>query len=372
VTVNLAAMGLQKSDVCHAELSNDGGSTWSPVLTVGDGDDSGTFQSGTVSPPGASDNANLRLRIRMTGKGKGDKCWGDEIVVRGVPMGNSLNTAMAQTASLQSAAGNSGKARAIVSGSAGIETGYGSRGFDPGFDHLFGDGQVARAALTYDGLVNGRSHGARVPWSTFAVPAGAAIPAHLFEGRLTLLEPKSASGLGLPAFDFEFVQVGNHLFPLGRAPAADPPVEWRYVLDTGRVWSERGDAGFSRAAIPFKLVQQTEACTQEGMLTFLFDGTGATSHAYYQLDGHCADVSVADRGIMGARYLPAALGNEALGIESVMACAAETWLPLFIGRGGISLMLTSEDTAHYVLRDGEATFLLDAARSAEAMESFCD
>jgi hypothetical protein len=62
----------------------------------------------------------------------------------------------------------------------------------------------------------------------------------------------------------------------------------------------------------------------------------------------------------------------ALGIEAVLACAADNWLPLVQGRGGFSLVLLPDNTVHYELRDGDTVMLLDAAQQSAAMGSLCE
>jgi hypothetical protein len=85
--MHLAATSLKKQDTCFAEVSINGGDSWISVVDIGKGDDSGAFFSGTVSPAGADDTLDLQLRFRMTGKGKGGYCYGDEVIVSGTPIG---------------------------------------------------------------------------------------------------------------------------------------------------------------------------------------------------------------------------------------------------------------------------------------------
>ncbi len=89
VTMNLAATSLESADDCYAEVSTNGGSSWTVVVEVHNGNDNGTFFSNTVSPAGADDNANLQVRFRATGANAGDYCWGDEITVSGTPGGGN-------------------------------------------------------------------------------------------------------------------------------------------------------------------------------------------------------------------------------------------------------------------------------------------
>ena len=85
VQMKLAATSLKKNHGCYGEISTDGGDSWVSVVKLRRGDDSGEFHSGTVSPSNASDNPDLQIRFRLTGKGKGGYCYGDGIVVRGTP-----------------------------------------------------------------------------------------------------------------------------------------------------------------------------------------------------------------------------------------------------------------------------------------------
>jgi hypothetical protein len=83
VTMHLAATSLEQGDDCFAEVSTNGGNSWTSVVEVHDGNDDGTFFSNTVFPEGADNNPNLKLRFRSTGKHKPDYCWGDEVTVMG-------------------------------------------------------------------------------------------------------------------------------------------------------------------------------------------------------------------------------------------------------------------------------------------------
>lgn len=87
VSMNLAATSLENGDDCYAEMSTNGGSSWTSVVEVHNGNDNGTFYSGTVTDAAADDNANLQLRFRSTGAHNGDYCWGDNVSVTGTAGG---------------------------------------------------------------------------------------------------------------------------------------------------------------------------------------------------------------------------------------------------------------------------------------------
>jgi hypothetical protein len=87
VTMHLAATSLGSGDACFAEVSTDGGDSWMPVVTLQNGQSSGAFYSGTVFPPGADDNLDVKLRFRASGKGNRGYCYGDEVYVMGTLAG---------------------------------------------------------------------------------------------------------------------------------------------------------------------------------------------------------------------------------------------------------------------------------------------
>lgn len=83
ISMSLAATSLENNDDCYAEFSTDGGSNWSIVTQVSNGQDNGTFYSGSASPASAEDNANLVARFRGTGGTTGDYCYGDNVLLSG-------------------------------------------------------------------------------------------------------------------------------------------------------------------------------------------------------------------------------------------------------------------------------------------------
>jgi hypothetical protein len=83
ISLRMAANSLESSDTCLAEYSTNGGGSWTTLLQLDSGDASGVFATGSAAPAAASNNPNLRLRFRMSGKGKNDDCHGDEIRVTG-------------------------------------------------------------------------------------------------------------------------------------------------------------------------------------------------------------------------------------------------------------------------------------------------
>ena len=204
--------------------------------------------------------------------------------------------------------------------------------------HAFtGDGNVARSALTLSELnatslgVMDFSHYSHGVAEIDADNSKAAEPTNTFEGRLILNSGNATalnfnevtSGRGqagnynnpgtLPAFDFEFVQVGSHIIPKVRGLIVSGNIgapdyqDWNYIIEPGRVWNENNDNGYSRAAIPFSLQENQANCTHNGVLTFAFKDDGSITNAAVQVGGEtCLYFQYDLTGLVPAQY---AAGN---------------------------------------------------------------
>ncbi len=400
VGMSLAATSLENGDDCYAEVSTNGGNSWSIVVEVHNGNDNGTFFTNTVSPSGADNNANLKVRFRSTGDNAGDYCWGDNVIVSGTlgnpnPEPNISVSGNGQFGSVDIATtsdrlltiNNTGNANLVIGSlnglaapfslvsngcssatvspagfcnvtirfsptatgsftdtlnipsndpdqanvavaTSGTGTQPGGGGFDPNFDPLTGNGAVSRTLLTYNTLMTGSDPGSRVDLSAYAVPANAAQPDHVFEGSIEMFGEASGGGFAeikdtfrytgsadttrkhLPEFNFEFVQTGTHLFPVERGTMTDSHPEWEYILESGRVWKENSDNGYSRASIPFALHQKNANCTHNGVMTFLFKADGSSSRVVYQIASEtCFYYKVDMWGSLAATYSPGAVSN---------------------------------------------------------------
>ncbi len=115
--------------------------------------------------------------------------------------------------------------------------------------------------------------------TTTSYPSASPQPAlHVFKGILTV----GASSLfranhgcaGLttisPAFSAAFFTHGEHLVPTLRDILQPPGT---IILSPGKMWSEPGDRGMSRASFPFVLVGQSSYAARNGLASFLFDDT---------------------------------------------------------------------------------------------------
>src|SRR4029453_15607837 len=141
---------------------------------------------------------------------------------------------------------------------------------------------VARDRLVAAELLspNGTA-GSLVP-NDYLLPSGNPAPArHTLRGTLTIHAAKlsrahdGCAGLDVPAggFTAAFFTQGEHLVPAVRTIIRPPGSPAGIILSPGRVWSEPGDQGMSRASFPYVVVDEIHNGTRNGLATFLFDDT---------------------------------------------------------------------------------------------------
>jgi hypothetical protein len=108
----------------------------------------------------------------------------------------------------------------------------------------------------------------------FFLPVGESNQAlHSFEGELVIPEFQDRKAGTFPAVSVKFFSNGNELLPASQDIVISPTsrTRWSFIFSPGRVWSEPGDKGFSRASFPFVLAGKTRSAAHNGIATFLFD-----------------------------------------------------------------------------------------------------
>lgn len=148
-------------------------------------------------------------------------------------------------------------------------------------------------------LAGDAAYDAPLPMSAYAMPFGAEPAQATFKGRLRfavapgearhvllvdrwkIATPGGEWGV-LPAFDFGFVATAGQLVPVERGLVTGSGDWWDWVVGPGRTWQD-GDTGWSRASVPFALIEKNANCTHNGVLTFRFRGEGEVSRVAYQL-----------------------------------------------------------------------------------------
>jgi len=130
-----------------------------------------------------------------------------------------------------------------------------------------------------------------VDYSWF-LPIGESGPAvHRFEGTLTVprfeMQRSSYSypiQRFFPGFSVGFVAVDGYLVPSERSIIVSPD-NWSLILSPGKVWSEPGDDGLSRASFPFILGSPPDRQfgageSHNGVATFVFDDTTVSAFRF--------------------------------------------------------------------------------------------
>jgi len=161
-----------------------------------------------------------------------------------------------------------------------------------------------RQALTFQELMFVETGMASTMPNKYFIPAGDAGQAlHAFSGFLVIpaanmttvpseIAPAMINGKAtqlLPAVSIGFFSTDGHLVPVVRdlLNHSDPGNFWQMQVDPGRVWSEPGDNGMSRASFPFILTGDVEGDTWNGIATFLYDERGVSA-LHYQVVQHSA------------------------------------------------------------------------------------
>ena len=161
--------------------------------------------------------------------------------------------------------------------------------------------------------------GARPARHSFAAVIG--IPGHAMRTSPAILVPAVLDGRltqRFPAVDLAFVSHGGHLVPVRRdvLVSKDGDSFWEIQASPGRVWSEPGDAGMSRAAFPFVLTSVVENETYNGIATFLYDDE-AVSQLRYQVVQQLAPFMLQTR-FTAAGQVPVTLGDAAVDKAAVI------------------------------------------------------
>src|SRR5262245_13891892 len=148
----------------------------------------------------------------------------------------------------------------------------------------------ASDALPTTTLLAGKSGPTPVPNAAFH-PGSDALTAPAFAGILHIQQSplRAQPAIDKPVQDgrdarlfpgivIELFTVGDLLVPVQRGEMVREtalvatPSYWRVIPQIGRVWREKADGDWSRAALPLMLVNDTENHAHQGLATFLYQG----------------------------------------------------------------------------------------------------
>ncbi len=138
-----------------------------------------------------------------------------------------------------------------------------------------------------------------VDLSAYALPVAAAPAQAEFRGRLKFavtardaqanlvldrwkIATPGKEWARLPTFDFGFIPVDGHLVPVERGIVTGDGDWWDWIVGPGRTWQD-GDSGWSRASMPFALIEKNANCIHNGVLTFRYRGETDISRVAYQM-----------------------------------------------------------------------------------------
>ena len=218
------------------------------------------------------------------------------------------------------------------------------------------DQATAQALLDNSQAPDGPIHNA------YFVPVGPAGPAlHRFSGTLSIPETvmevnraNDSSERFFPAVDLAFISHGEHLIPvLGdiiRGGAGRSP--WDIILSPGRVWSEAGDGGLSRASFPFVLAGRVWNESHNGIATFVFDDERVSDLQFQIVQEAASWLRVPAWGRLVARFAPRpADGAVIADFESALAARLPTrpWSDL---EGDPELLAAFDGSAQHVTTAG--------------------
>lgn len=159
---------------------------------------------------------------------------------------------------------------------------------------------------------------------------------------------------------------------------------WDIIVQPGRVWSETGDDGWSRAAFPFALVNSIEGETHNGLAIFLYKGMKVSS-VRLQIVQQTAPYDVKDQ-FLAAALIPATVESvpetdvEALTkvrkADRLDAVRIADWRELAtkVGAARLEGFDGAMKTSNIVLSglDYRGTFYLKECRSAAGPLPWCD
>jgi hypothetical protein len=152
--------------------------------------------------------------------------------------------------------------------------------------------------------------------TAYFFPVGPAAPAlHTLQGTLTVhATTMRRARYGCPAiaepflgFSVAFFTEGEHLVPAVR----DLMPLRTLIFSPGRVWSEPGDGGWSRASFPFVMTDPSYGTTRNGLATFLYDDTRVSAFRF-QIVQESAPWTIFDGwGQEPMTYTPGPIANDA-------------------------------------------------------------
>jgi len=181
-----------------------------------------------------------------------------------------------------------------------------------------------REQLTADELFGDKYKGDGPVQNDYFMPFEDAEPAlHKFSGKLAIASTKLTyrhiwarvkGNFGpFPAIKASFFSYQDHLVPVERNKLLrSEKSHWDIILAPGRIWSEPGDSGYSRASFPFTLIhfKSFYSQTHNGIATFLFDDKHVSSLRFQIVQEAAPQEKFDAWGQAGMKYLPSSFPDQ--------------------------------------------------------------
>jgi hypothetical protein len=172
-----------------------------------------------------------------------------------------------------------------------------------------------RDRLTADELLGGRAAEDGPVHNDYFMPLGPSGTArHALRGTLTIQASSMSTAhrrcraldVATRAVSIDVFTHGEHLVPVVRGVLAGV-----LIVSPGRVWSEPGDRGLSRASFPFVVVDELVNSAHNGLATFLFDDSRVYP-LHFQVVQETAEWAKHDYwGRLPMSYTPSLIADEA-------------------------------------------------------------
>lgn len=197
-----------------------------------------------------------------------------------------------------------------------------------------------RGALTSSELMDSDATEVDIVDNSWFLPVGdSGPPRHHLEGTLTVprgqMQRSSyeyAAYRNFPGFSVDFIETDGYLVPSNRSIITNPG-NWSLILSPGRVWSEPGDNGMSRASVPFTLGSPPDRLfgggeAHNGVATFLFDDAQVSAFRFQITQETAPDGDIYDMwGQLPMTYEPVLVEDRAE-IERSFAEELATQFPM--------------------------------------------
>ncbi|MEQ9434374.1 hypothetical protein [Hyphomonas sp.] len=294
ISSGFAADNLEGKDGCVLEASVSDGD-WIELGRISDGQDD-AISLHTVSATVDVPADQLTIRIRADANAANDTCWADNVrVVKSPDTGTEAVSDLVETPAW------------LLSGTQHAEP--------------FSTAQFAPSERA---IPNDSSFEGRLAFQPVVTP----LATRILTDRFSLMSRTETPLSLLPEIATGLVQDEERLLPAKRGLVLTDDPYWDYILTPGRVWREPDDEGWSRAALPFALVEKNANCVHNGLLTFGFKDDGSVTPAAWQVGSEtCSYFQFDAWGIAPTKYAPGDI-IEAAAIKSRDVSERSRRLPL--------------------------------------------